>query len=59
MTLDFGLGRPVSWKFKVADVPYAIIGTNFLLHLHYGTVVTALYMHWIARSGSPKIITTD
>ena len=31
LTLDFGLPRPLTWKFVVADVNQPIVGTDFLL----------------------------
>ena len=31
LTLDFGLGRPISWTFCVAAVPSSIIGADFLV----------------------------
>lgn len=37
MNLDLGLRRQIRWIFRIADVPYAIIGID-LLH-HYNLVV--------------------
>ena len=31
LTLDFGLPRPLTWKFVVADVNQPIVGADFLL----------------------------
>ena len=32
LTLDLGLRRPITWCFRVADVPYAILGADVLSH---------------------------
>ena len=32
MSLDFGLRRDISWNFRVAAVPYPIIGADLLSH---------------------------
>ena len=30
--LDLGIGKKISWKFIIADVPYPIIGADLLLY---------------------------
>ncbi|XP_023245312.1 uncharacterized protein LOC111642887 [Copidosoma floridanum] len=32
LTIDLGLGRALRWKFRIADVPYPILGADFLDH---------------------------
>ena len=31
-TVDFGLRRDMFWDFYVADIPYSVIGADFLSH---------------------------
>ncbi|XP_011883054.1 PREDICTED: uncharacterized protein LOC105570434 [Vollenhovia emeryi] len=32
LTLDLGLRRPITWTFRVANVPFAILGADVLTH---------------------------
>lgn len=32
LTLNLGLRRPITWNFRVAEVPYAIIGADLIRH---------------------------